>query len=397
MGGAPQNPSVSSSGVSAGSSLQTRQQVNALMAFVGGLVGFQAEKVAPWLALRNTLGVALPLAAGVATGNVSSGLVLGTGALNVAFSDSDEPYAQRARRMLASSALVGLAVFAGSLTGASPAIAVAVVAAWAFAAGMMVALSTAAADLGAISLVTLVVFAAVPQTPERALFAGLLAFGGGLLQLLLAVIAWPLRRYVPERRVLGELYLELAHAAALPVQVMQAPPASAQTTQAQQKLASLDRNPSIESERYPLLLTQACRTPLSLLALGRLRLRMERENPASGAAGIVQREFVVRARVLAAIGNSLVAGEAAQAGGEYLEELETLAEALREESPADSGLMAALQIDALAGQLRAALDLAAPATPTRLVAVRPGEAPQPRGLRLGGTLGALGRDLRFQL
>src|SRR5258708_23374135 len=138
MSGTPQNPSVSSSGVSAASSSQARQQVNAWMAFWRSLVRFQAEKVAPWLALRNTLGVALPLAAGVATGNVSSGLVVGTGAVNVAFSDSDEPYAQRARRMLASSALGGLAGFAGSLTGASPGVAGAGVAAWAVAAGRMV-------------------------------------------------------------------------------------------------------------------------------------------------------------------------------------------------------------------------------------------------------------------
>src|SRR6267378_3343932 len=141
-----------------------------MTAFWRSLVRFQADKVAPWLALRNTLGVALPLAAGVAAGTVSAGLVVGTGALNVAFSDSEEPYAQRARRMLASSALVGLAVFAGSLTGRSPVIAIAIAATWAFAAGMMVALSTAAADLGAISLVTMVVFAAVPQHPERAMF-----------------------------------------------------------------------------------------------------------------------------------------------------------------------------------------------------------------------------------
>ncbi|HXI41450.1 MAG TPA: FUSC family protein [Bryobacteraceae bacterium] len=392
---------MSSPGVLNAPAAQARRQVNAWTAFWRSVVRFQAEKVAPWLALRNTLGVALPLAAGVATGNVSSGLVVGTGALNVAFSDSDEPYAQRAQRMLASSALVGLAVFAGSVTGASPPIAVAVVAAWAFAAGMMVALSTTAADLGTISLVTLVVFGAVPQAPERALFAGLLAFGGGLLQALLAVIAWPLGRYVLERRVLGELYLELARAAALPVQVMQAPPASAQTTQAQQRLAALDRNHSIESERYRMLLSQAERIQLSLLALGRLRLRMERENPAKGAAGIMQRYFEVSERVLAAIGNSLAAGEAARAGGEYLEELDTLSEALRE-GPADSGLMAALQsdarlqMDALAGQLRAALDLAAHATPTGVVAFRRSEARQPWGLRLGGTLATLRANLSLR-
>src|SRR5260370_16912729 len=97
-------------------------QVNAWTAFWRSVVRFQVDKVAPWMALRNTLGVTLPLAVGVATGAVSSGLVAGTGALNVAFSDSDEPYAQRARRMLPARALVGPAAFPGSLTRSSPAI-----------------------------------------------------------------------------------------------------------------------------------------------------------------------------------------------------------------------------------------------------------------------------------
>ena len=384
-----------------------------MAAFWRSVVRFQSDKVAPWLALRNTLGVALPLAAGVAAGAISTGLVVATGALNVAFSDSDEPYAQRARRMLAASALVGLAVFAGSLTGASPWIAVTIAAAWAFAAGMMVALSTAAADLGTISLVTLVVFAAVPQAPQEAMFAGLLALGGGLLQTLLAVISWPLRRYVPERRVLGALYMELARAAALPVQVMQAPSASAQITQAQQTLATLHRNHSIESERYRLLLSQAERTRLSLLALGRLRARMSRENPESAAAAIVQRYFEVSARVLGTIGNALGAesGDRRQepldgsqdAAAEDLEELEALAEALADQiTEPDSAETAAwqkdarLQMDALGGQLRAARDLAIHATPAGLETFKRREARQPWRLRLSGTVATLRANLTLK-
>jgi hypothetical protein len=81
------------------------------------------------MALRNTLCVALPLAVGIAKGAVSSGLVAGTDALNVSFSDSQEPYAQRGRRMLAASGLVGLAVFAGALTGGNSVSAVAAAAA----------------------------------------------------------------------------------------------------------------------------------------------------------------------------------------------------------------------------------------------------------------------------
>ena len=69
-------------------------------AFWQTLTRFQKEKVAPWMALRNALGMALPLGVGVALGAIGSGLIACTGALNVAFADSSAPYAQRARRIL---------------------------------------------------------------------------------------------------------------------------------------------------------------------------------------------------------------------------------------------------------------------------------------------------------
>ena len=80
-------------------------------AFWQTVTRFQAEKVTPWIALRNAIGMAVPLAAGVALGSPGGGLIACTGALNVAFSDSSAPYAQRARRMSGASALVAVAVF----------------------------------------------------------------------------------------------------------------------------------------------------------------------------------------------------------------------------------------------------------------------------------------------
>nr|MDQ2827795.1 hypothetical protein [Chloroflexota bacterium] len=43
-------------------------------------------------ALRNAIGVVLPLALGAATGHLLEGLTVSTGALNVAFSDRPGPY-----------------------------------------------------------------------------------------------------------------------------------------------------------------------------------------------------------------------------------------------------------------------------------------------------------------
>ncbi len=359
------------------------------------VIRYDAAKVTPWLALRNAIGVALPLIAGVAWGQLSAGLIAGTGALNVAFSDSQEPYRQRARRMLAASALVGLTVFAGALCGHHSLIAVVTSTVWAFAAGMLVALSPAAADLGTVSLVLLVVYTAFPMTPEKAAFSGLLAFAGGVLQTLLSVALWPLRPYAPERRALGELYRELARAAASPVRTTEAPPASAQSLEAQNALATLDADHSIEAERYRSLLSQAERMRLSLLGLARLRARIHREDSANTAGETLDRYFVLSSRMLSSLGNSLVAGQPARAVPEELQELENLAEQLRDRPDAGSSPISAMltdarfQMDAMAGQLRSAVDLAAYATPAGLVAFERRESRRPWSLRLGGAIATL--------
>src|SRR5207302_4832300 len=129
-----------------------------------------------------------------ATGAISGGVTMSMGALNVAFSDSSEPYAQRGGRMLRASIVVAIAVFAGAVSGRDTVTSVAVATVWAFAAGMLVSLGQAAADIGALSLVVLVVFAAQSLRPEKAVVAGLLALAGGLLQTLLAVLLWHVRR-----------------------------------------------------------------------------------------------------------------------------------------------------------------------------------------------------------
>src|SRR5260370_26505964 len=258
-GGCRDNRSVTSPGDS-----KPSQRV----AFWQSVARFQADKVTPWLALRNALGIALPLAVGAAAGATSSGVVMSTGALNVAFSDNFDPYSRRGRRMFLSSVIVGVAVFAGTVSGNHPASAVAVETWWSLAAGRLAALTTTAADIGVMSLVVLVVFAAQPMPPDRALSAGLLAFAGGVLQTLLSLALWPFRRYDPERRALADLYLELARSSASPGVATDAPTASAHSMQAQTALATLGQNHSIEAERDLSIRSQAqrIRRPLLMLA-----------------------------------------------------------------------------------------------------------------------------------
>ena len=363
------------------------------------IVRYDSQKVTPWMALRNALGVAVPLAAGALFGALAGGLIMSTGALNVAFSDSDAPYTQRARRMLGASALVGCAVFAGALCGHGVVLAVLTAAMWAFAAGMLVALSSTAADLGTTSLVVLVVYSAFPMSFEKALGSGLLAFAGGLFQTLLAVAFWPLRRFAPERKALGELYRALAQAAAWPVRTTDAPPATAESTQAQNALATLDREHSVEAERCRLLLSQAERLRLSLMTLARLRKRIDREEPSNPAVSVLDRGFYLISRVLSSLGNALVAGEPARPLPEELQELEMLAEKLRapedgRPSPATAMIAdARFQMDAIGGQLRSAVDLSAHASPSGAQAFVRHEARQPWSLRLGSIAATLRANL----
>jgi uncharacterized membrane protein YccC len=378
------------------------ERPDAWSAFWRTVIRFQSDKLTPWLALRNALGVALPLAAGVALGQVAVGLAIATGALNVSFSDGQEPYAQRARRMLAASGLVGLAVFAGELAGHHAAAAVLVATGWAFAAGMMVSLSTTAADLGVISLVTLVVYAASPQSLDRAIFSGLFAMLGGLFQTMLALAFWPLRRYGPERRALAELYLKLADAADKPFEASLSPPASAESTAAQNALRTLDQVHSVESERFRLLLSQAERIRLSLLMLARLRTRIGREHTGGMATGLLTRFLQTSSKILAIVGESLEEGEPAQSVPDCQQELTAVSEALRTLDAAESEAVATMvqdarfQTDALAGQLRSAVDLAAYATAEGLAAFDRREARRPWRLRLEGPMATLRANLNLQ-
>src|SRR5271156_5128162 len=89
----------------------------AWIAFWRTVTRVEREKIVPGRAARNALGVALPLAAGYLLGSLQASLIVSSGALNVCFTDGDDPYRQRAKRMLLGTLLVGLAVLTGTLSG----------------------------------------------------------------------------------------------------------------------------------------------------------------------------------------------------------------------------------------------------------------------------------------
>lgn len=333
-------------------------QPGAWVAFWRSVAKFETSKINPWLALRNALGVAVPLFIGAATGHLGAGLIASTGALQVAFRDSDGPYPDRARLMLAGSVIAGFTVSIAMIGGNHALAALPLAVVWAFASGMLVALGQAAGDLGLMSVVLLVIYEAVPMPAERAALSGLAAFAGGVLQTALAIANWPIDPYGPSRRALGDLFLELARAISMPSGPTDSPLATAQTIRAYSSLQTLDADRSLEADRFRFLLSQAERLRVNLLALRRLRVRLERDVPSPATCAVIDRFLADSARAAMAIGHALKSKSVpVVAGGE----LESMAESLR----ADESEMVAdtrVQMDAIAGQFRSAEDVIADAS-----------------------------------
>jgi len=368
-------------------------------AYWRGVFRFEAGKIAPWTGLRNAIGVVVPLAVAVLFGHTSGGLVMAIGALNTAYSDVRDLYPQRARRMSATALLCGLAVFSGGLVAQNHAAAIVLSAVFAFAAGMAVALGATAGEVGTITVVTFLVFSAEVMTPGQAALSGLLAVSGGLLQMALALAFWPVSRYQEERNTLAELYRELARAAASPAPAAEAPPASVQTTRARQVLDATAPSGSLEGERYLALLSQGERIRLTLLALARLRWRMARVE--SAETGQTDRALSLAASQLDLIANVLRTG--GSASGAHLDQICAISEALRDgrdNDPPDQIQALSVDIrhhlDALAGQLRFAVELAAHATPGGLTTFESAEAKRPWRLRLAGVLAILRANLNWR-
>ncbi|HJZ63868.1 MAG TPA: FUSC family protein [Candidatus Acidoferrum sp.] len=367
------------------------------------LTHFDRAKINPALALRNSVGVVLPLVAGFAAGMPRGGLAMASGALNVSYSDGHDPYPQRARRMLASTVWCAIAIFLGAITGHQNVEAVFVATAWAFIAGMLVAIGVTAADVGVISLVLLVVYAAQPLTPRQAAEAGVLALCGGLLQTALSIALWPVQRYDPERRAMGNLFLELADSAGKPTEAASAPPATTATTQAQDAINGLGSDSSIESARFRALLSQAERIRLSVMMLARLRLRLQRENSAHAAIEAIDRYLENASTILRAIGEALFNDKRIGLEADRV----TLGVALTYQIRAQHGLGSRaaffdavlqdtqFQMDGLSGQMRAAIDLANNATPEGAAEYLEKEKQQPLWLRFSSRIATLQANLNF--
>ena len=320
-----------------------------------------------WMALRNSLAVAIPLAIGIEMGNPLAGVATATGALNVSYSDGRDPYMERARRMLLWSVLSAVAVFVGSICGRFHIGAVLTAAVWAFVAGMMLAISSRAGDLGLNTLVTVVIFEARGVTTLRgALYSGLLVLGGGLLQTVLALLFWPVRRNKPQLLAIGQVFADLAREVNPNKDNSSFNPISTPNVSVQETLTALGRDYSVEGQRFRLLFDQADRLRLSIYLVSRLRDALgegdsQGSEPEGDAADELDQFLKCTSELLNSVADELKTGKAdpgLDGLRRHLTELVERAQARKHDPELKLAEKIAAALDVLVGQLRLVLQLA---------------------------------------
>lgn len=306
------------------------------------------------VALRNTLAIVLPLAVALAAGHPGIGLGMAAGALNTMFIDQPGPYRLRMQRMALASLFSGLSAWIGSVLGAHT-IPLAVAA---FSAGvgggLLVALGPNAGRTGLACMILLVINAAMPLDPVGALGPAALIVGGGLLQMLFAIVAWPLQRYRPEREALADVCRQLAASVRERADSSSAPPVTQALLDVESLLHGEHRARGSVMETFRVLAELVERIRLELLALKDLQETL----PDGDARRTLTRVLEYAARALETIAQALDRGASPHSAAAAMEGFDAALASLRDMSARDGASrnlsIALARADALGGQLRAA-------------------------------------------
>ena len=354
------------------------------------LVATQKRDV-PWpVALRNTAAIVLPLAIGALTDHLGAGLGISAGALNVMFVDQPGPYRLRLQRMLLAALASGVAAFAGSVFGQWPPALLIVAALWGFGSALLVAIGPDATRAGLSSLVLLVIMGAEPHAARDAWPAALLILGGGVLQALFAIAAWPLQRYRPERLALAHAFHGLADFARtdLPRDAVVALPPSLNDLQTLLFGAGRARGRAVEAFRV--LAELAERIRLELFALAHQQAHCEMPDVF---------ETLARARTCAAAVLETIAAALEQAAPPQsqaaLDAYTASARRIESAPAAPVTRIAEARLAALGGQLRAAVRNTDTAGSRGEIRAQATEFRLPRALRPANPLAILRANLRL--
>lgn len=159
--------------------------------------------------VRAAIAMALPLALGLAADRPAYGALAAMGALNGVISDTATAYRVRIPTIAIPQLFGAVGITLGSLVHGHGWVAVAASTGVALVSGMISTIGAVASASGLVLLLTCVVGAGLPMPGEWWL-APLLMSGGGLLVLVLALLAWPLRSGVAERTAVADTYRAVA-------------------------------------------------------------------------------------------------------------------------------------------------------------------------------------------
>ncbi|MEW2156844.1 FUSC family protein [Streptomyces sp. NPDC007189] len=158
---------------------------------------------------RAAVAMALPLVLGLAAGYPAYGALASMGAVSGVIGDTADAYRIRILNIAVPQLFGAVGVTLGTLVYGHGWYAVAAVTGVALVSGMISTIGAVASVSGLLLLLNCVIGAGLPL-PRPWWLAPVLMTGGGLLVLLLALLAWPLRSGVPERTAVAATYRTLA-------------------------------------------------------------------------------------------------------------------------------------------------------------------------------------------
>ncbi|MFG3202230.1 FUSC family protein [Streptomyces sp. NPDC048192] len=158
---------------------------------------------------RAAVAMALPLVLGLAAGYPAYGALASMGALSGVIGDTADAYRMRILNIAVPQLFGAAGVTLGTLVYGHGWYAVAAVTGIALVSGMISTIGAVASVSGLLLLLNCVIGAGLPL-PRPWWLAPALMTGGGLLVLLLALLAWPLRSGVPERSAVAATYRTVA-------------------------------------------------------------------------------------------------------------------------------------------------------------------------------------------
>jgi uncharacterized membrane protein YccC len=154
---------------------------------------------------RAAIAMSLPLVLGLLADKPGYGALASMGALSGVIGDTADAYRMRILNIAIPQAFGAIGITLGALVFGHGWTAVVAVTAVALVSGMISTIGAVASVSGLLLLLNAVVGAGLP-TPGEWWLAPLLMAGGGLLVLVLALLAWPLRSGVPERAAVADTY-----------------------------------------------------------------------------------------------------------------------------------------------------------------------------------------------